>query len=180
MAATNNYKVIVDTGGDITRELTAASATAAATSATAAAASATAAAASAKECVAIGGDLIDSEQYVTFANSAVINTQKTVTLAAPDEVRRRYLLVCYNPSTVTDLTVKIMASRTMNSTTVNTLIATVKMEKSQAISGTTISANSVLIEGVFIGAGLNLIISNNTALGSSGGFSAYFDLLEAD
>jgi len=128
----------------------------------------------------ISGDVVDSEQYVTFANSASLNTQKTLTLSAPDTVKKRYLLVCYNPSTTTDLTVKIMAARTMNSTTVNTLLTTVTMAKAQTISGTTISANSVLLEGVFVGAGLTLIVSNSTAVGSSSGFSAYFDILEAD
>jgi len=126
------------------------------------------------------GTQIGSESSVTFANSATANTQSTITFSLPTNVRKRYLLVCYNPSTATALTAKVMAARTINSTTVNSLLTTLTVAASSTISGTTVSAYSYLIEGVFVGVGLSLIVSNNTAIGSSGGYSAYFDLLEAD
>jgi hypothetical protein len=54
----------------------------------------------------VAGTLIGDEQSATFANSAAANTQKTITIAAPNNVRKTYLVNAYNPSTTTALTMK--------------------------------------------------------------------------
>ncbi|MBP2653361.1 MAG: hypothetical protein H6Q73_930 [Firmicutes bacterium] len=128
----------------------------------------------------ITGTLIGDESSATFANSASANTQKTITITAPDNVRKTYLVNAYNPSTAAALTMKIFNMRTINSATRYSLLTTLTFAAASTVSGTTVDTYGYLVEGMFIASDAYIVVSNNTALGSSGGFTAYFTVREAD
>jgi hypothetical protein len=120
------------------------------------------------------GNQIGTDQAVAFANSALINTQVNVDFVKPTVVRNRYKLAFYNPSTITDLTVKIFSvALAFGGATRYDLIDTITIPKSQAITGTTVNAYTKFVEGLFVGADLRLVISNNTPLGGADGFTGY-------
>jgi hypothetical protein len=120
------------------------------------------------------GTQINADQSIAFANSALINTQVNVDFVKPTVVRNRYKLAFYNPSTITDLTVKLMSvALAFGGATRYDLIDTITIPKSQAITGTTVSAYAKFVEGLFVGGDLRLVISNNTVLGVADGFTGY-------
>jgi len=123
----------------------------------------------------LDSNIVDPNSGSIWANSALINTQKTVTVTAPANVRGLYELIVYNPSTVTDLTVKIFNVQASNfaGASRNSYLTSVSIPKSQTITGTAINCYSRLIQGVFNGVNLYLVLSNDTALGGSDGFTAY-------
>lgn len=128
------------------------------------------------------GRAIGADNAVAFAHSALINAQVNVdipTNAIFPSPRERCTIEAYNPSTVTDLTIKICTVESdLGGDVRYCLIDTVTIPKSQSITGTTINAYLKLIEGMFVGAGIRLVVSNNTALGAAEGFTAYVRLRE--
>ena len=127
----------------------------------------------------LSGVQISTDVAITFANSAAANNQQTVTITAPTTGIGEYMLTCYNPSTVTDLTIKIYAvALALGGAGRDSLLATVYIPKSQTISGTVVNCNSKLIHGIFCAADMKLIVSNDTVLGGADGFSAYVRLRE--
>lgn len=122
---------------------------------------------------------IGTDQAVAFANSAAINTQVNVDFTKPTVSKPRYKIAVYNPSTVTDLTVKIFSvALDFGGGTRYDFIDSFVIPKSQVITGTTINAYTKFIEGLFVGTDLRLVVSNNTVLGTAEGFSAYIRLRE--
>jgi hypothetical protein len=126
----------------------------------------------------VSGRKIGSDNAIVFANSALVNTQVSVDIAIDKTTlpgaRPRFTLEVYNPSTVTDLTVKLMSKAlALGGAARDCLIETIIIPKSQAITGTTVNTYLNLLEGLFIGDDLKLIVSNNTALGAAEGFTAY-------
>lgn len=117
----------------------------------------------------ISGTQISTDINVAFANNASANTQQNVTFTKPSSVLSEYKIVVWNPSTVTDLTIKVMDVDAVNG---DSLITTLSIPKKQTITGTNVQGYTNLIHGIFIGSDCKLVISNDTALGSSGGFSA--------
>lgn len=116
-----------------------------------------------------------SDPNVAFADSAAADTQKTYTKAMPDDSVGEYELDFYNPSTVTDLTVKVMAVLTLfGGGTRYGYITSFSIPKSQTISGTTVNTYTKYVEGIFNGTACQLIISNDTQLGGSDGFTCTF------
>lgn len=130
----------------------------------------------------IFGRQIGLDNAISFANNALINTQVNVDIALNTvfpSPRERCTIEVYNPSTVTDLTIKILAVETsFGGDTRYCLIDTITIPKSQASTGTTINAYLKLIEGMYVGTGLRLVVSNNTALGAAEGFTAYVRIRE--
>jgi hypothetical protein len=125
------------------------------------------------------GTQVGTDQTATYANSALINTQVTIDIAAPTYAKQRYKIVVYNPSTVTDLTIKIMSTETsLGAGTRYAFLDSMTVPKSAAYTGTTINAYEKEVEGIFTGAALRLVVSNDTALGGSDGFSAYIRVRE--
>jgi hypothetical protein len=129
------------------------------------------------------GRKIGSDNAVVFANSALINTQVNVDISIDKTLipapKTRCVLEVYNPSTVTDLTVKLMSKAlSFGGDTRYCLIDTVTIPKSQAITGTTVNAYLKLFDGLFTGEDLRLVVSNNTALGVAEGFTAYARIRE--
>ena len=122
---------------------------------------------------------IGTDQTATWANSAAANTQVSVTITKPTVPVGEYELIIYNPSTVTDLTIKVFAvEAALGGGARDALITTIPVLKSQAITGTIISAYVRIIHGIFNGADCKLVISNDTALGAAEGFTAYIRLRE--
>lgn len=118
-----------------------------------------------------------SESTAAFANSATADTQKTIdlTMKRPIEI---YAIIINNPSTVTDLTVKVFNKEVFGEDTKYAYITSFTVPKSQALTGTTIDTYLVLVEGMFIGGDVRLVVSNNTALGASEGFTSTFRIRE--
>ena len=128
---------------------------------------------------ALSGAIVSTDQSVTFANSALINTQQTFTITVPEIGICEYMLTVYNPSTVTDLTVKVFAEAvSLGGASRDALLATVYIPKSQSISGTTVNCNSKLLHGIFCATDMKIIASNDTALGVSDGFQSTFRIRE--
>ncbi len=135
-----------------------------------------------KNLVAVSGSQaqIGVDQAAAFANSATQYTQVNVDFAAPATTRPRYKITVYNPSAVTDLTIKVMSKAlSLGGDTRYSLIDIIVIPKSQSITGATVNSYVKFIEGIFVGTDLRLIVCNNTALGASDGFSAYIRIREA-
>lgn len=114
-----------------------------------------------------------SDPNCVFDPNIVLNTQKTLTITAPTNAVGLYAISVYNPSTVTDLTVKVQSIETsFGGGTHNPFITSFSIPKSQTVTGTSISSYQKFIDSaMFIGTSIKLVISNDTALGSGQGFT---------
>ncbi len=123
----------------------------------------------------VGADL-----PATFANNAPANTQCVLAdIAKPTKPVAEYELVAYNPSTETDLTVKILCKElSMGGDTRYALLTSVSIPKSQALTGTTVAAHVRLVHGIFNGSATQIIVSNDTVVGGAGAFVATLRLRE--
>ena len=132
--------------------------------------------------IIILGRPIGADNPVAFANSAPINTQVIIDIASNavfPSPRDRCVLEIYNPSTVTGLTVKIFSKALSFGGDIRyCLIDTVAIPISQTTTGTAVSAHLKIIEGMFVGEDVRLVVSNDTALGASDGFTAYLRVRE--
>lgn len=122
---------------------------------------------------------VGADQTLTWANSDAENTQKTVSFTKPAQPLSEYELIVYNPSTVTDITVKVFNVETsLGGASRDAFITSVSIPKSQMVTGTTINTYAKFVHGMFNGGNLKLVLSNDTVLGASDGFSAYARLRE--
>jgi hypothetical protein len=122
---------------------------------------------------------VGTDMELAFANSAAANTQKTVAYTKPEIPVDEYMIEVYNPSAITDLTVKVFAVEDLlGSGTRDVLITKFGVLKSASETGTTISARAAFVHGMFNGADCKLVISNDTALGAAEGFSAFIRVRE--
>lgn len=130
----------------------------------------------------LSGVKISNDKTFVFANSALINSQATaVDIAFPTAPKSEYMLTVYNPSTVTDLTVKIFAkAMAIGGADRYAFITSIVVPKSQAITGTTINTYVSYIHGAFNSSDVRLIVSNNTALGGADGFTATLRIREVE
>ena len=108
---------------------------------------------------------------VAFANSAVINTQKTITVPMQGIIAERYLVSVLNPSLVSDVTVKFFTD--------GAFVDVIIIPKQYTITGTVIGGMSFLIEGILVNSNMFIVISNNTALGGTDAFNATLIIKEA-
>jgi hypothetical protein len=116
---------------------------------------------------------LGSDESIVFANSAAVDTQNTITIAAPEAPQEEHEIIVHNPSTVTDLTVKVFnVELALGGATRDALVTTLNIPKSQAVTGTTINTHARFINSGFNGGDLKLVISNDTVLGLSDGFAA--------
>ena len=108
-----------------------------------------------------------------FAHSAPVNNQQAATITAPASPVSEYELAIYNPSTVTDITVKLYnVEAALAGGTRDAYITSFVVPKSQLVSGTTINTYAVFVEGLFNGGNVKAVVSNNTVLGGADGFTA--------
>lgn len=116
----------------------------------------------------VGADL-----SFVFANSAGLNTQKTAIITKPGDPVNKYKVSVYNPSTASDLTVKVFnIENSLGGGDRDCYLTSFVIPKAQTVTGTAISAYDVLIEGLFYGGNVKLVVSNGTALGVAEGFTA--------
>lgn len=124
----------------------------------------------------VGGTIISgtTDPTAVFANSASANTQATpITITKPTSVSQMHQISVYNPSTVTDLTVKVFTVATgLGGADRDVLIDTLIIPKAQAVSGTTIVGYAETVYNWMNFGNGKLQVSNNTALGGSDGFTA--------
>ena len=119
------------------------------------------------------------DQTITWDNSDAANTQKSCSFTKPAKPIEEYELIVYNPSTVSDLTLKLFAIETdLAGDTRDALITTIPILKSQVMTGTTVNTYAKIIHGIFNGVDCKLVVSNDTALGAAEGFSATIRLRE--
>lgn len=85
----------------------------------------------------------------------------------------------YNPSTVTDITVKVFNSElTLKAGTRDAYITSFSIPKAQSITGTAINTYANFIHGMFNGGDCKLVVSNDTVLGAGDGFTTTIRLRE--
>lgn len=128
----------------------------------------------------VTGLQIGTDQTITFANSASANTQVTKDISKPNNPKDGYMVTVYNPSVVTDLTVKVFAKApSLGGGDRYSLIDWFSVPKSQSITGTTVNCYSKLFQGLFVGTDIRVVISNDIVLGGSDGFDATLRVREA-
>lgn len=117
----------------------------------------------------VGGD----KEFV-FANEALADNQQTATITAPANPGKKHEIIVNNPSTVTDLTVKLfnIEADLVGDTDKDAYITSFVVPKSGSVTGTLIDTHAAFIEGLFNGGDLKLVVSNNTVLGETDGFTA--------
>lgn len=125
------------------------------------------------------GATVGSEGSVSFSNSDAANTVKVAsTIAMPSELPGESIgAVCVeNPSTESDLTCRVYVQETINSVVRWALVANFNVPKSvdayNPDQTNKISVGRALIQGVFTGENISIVLSNNTVLGASGAFTA--------
>lgn len=122
------------------------------------------------------GNLIKSGTVAWKLNDAA-NTQKVVSIAAPDVNKKQFLLVVYNPSTETDITVKVISPRTIAGGTRNILLQQLTFMKKQTLTGTAIDGQEQPFQFAFTNSSLNLVFSNDTG-GTLAAFTLNYELYE--
>ena len=111
-------------------------------------------------------------QEFSFANGNSVNTQKEIIFPAPANIREYHLFLFHNPSTETDLTVKIFNTVTVGGQTrvfVDSFIVPAK----NTVTGTNLETDmrNKFGELFMLGGDVVLVISNNQVIGGSGGFT---------
>jgi hypothetical protein len=126
------------------------------------------------------GVQVSTDRDITFANSALVNTQVTIDFTKPDQIRKKYELQVYNPSTITDLTVKVfhVEANVDSTNTRYSLVTSITIPKYQTVTGTAFGMYSTLLQNIFNGVNVRFVISNDTVLGGSDGFTAILRLKE--
>ena len=115
-----------------------------------------------------------TDPTAVFANNAGANTQATpITITKPTNVSQMHQISVYNPSTVTDLTVKVFTVATsLGGGDRDVLVDTITIPKAQAVTGTTINSYAETVYNWMNQGNGKIQISNNTALGAAEGFTA--------
>lgn len=135
--------------------------------------------------VLLSGEQIGSDLAFVFANSASANTQKTATVAVPEEGMatndpvQAYKIAVHNPSAVTDLTVKLFTvEASLGGAARDCLLESLVVPKAATVTGTAINAHEYLVGGMFCGGALKIVVSNDTVLGGADGFTATIRIRE--
>ena len=119
-----------------------------------------------------------TDPTAVFANSALVNTQATaITITAPEEIRKYHRLIVHNPSTESDLTVKVWNKAGIGSVTKQFMGSCIIPAKG-TVTGTSIETDARnIFQDLFLGGcDVELQVSNNQVLGGSGGFTATIQL----
>lgn len=115
--------------------------------------------------VKVKSSIIDTDKTATWANNAAAGTTVNVDFTKPAVPRAEYLITVYNPSAVTDLTVKVMPIATnLAGSDRPSLLAQFTFPKGQT--------TSKLIHGIFNGIDVRFALSNDTGLGAVDGFTS--------
>ncbi|MBT9166931.1 MAG: hypothetical protein DDT19_00255 [Syntrophomonadaceae bacterium] len=121
----------------------------------------------------IDREQIDPDLLATWAHSAPANTNVVLTITDFKLPLKEHEIIVFNPSTATDLTVKIMAVEpSLGGASRNALLTTLSIPRSQTLTGTPIDTHRRRVENLLLTGTARLVLSNDTALGVTGGFTA--------
>lgn len=109
---------------------------------------------------------LDDPNIISFAAEAAANTQVVLYFTTPSNPVSEYKVSVYHDSNDSDLTLKTSGVKSFGGGTKYTHEASASILKNQSISGTAISAYSIVLKYPFVGGGLRLVFSNDTALGA--------------
>ncbi len=121
------------------------------------------------------GTMVCSVKTPNWANNDPIDTQKILEIYDTNgPLVSMHEIAVKNPSTVTDLTLKMFSHLEDDSGdfSASSYIKTVTIPKAQTITGTLIDTYSFFVENLLVGAFCLLILSNDTALGAADEFTA--------
>lgn len=114
------------------------------------------------------------DQAAAFANNAAANTQVSITTFKPIGSRNKFRFSVYNPSTVTDLTVKVFGvDAALGGGSRNSLVGTYTIPKAATVTGTAVNSHINYVDMLDGSGDLVFVVSNVTALGAAEGFTAY-------
>ena len=120
-----------------------------------------------------GSNELIENTSVTFADGATVNTEKNVDIALPANLDsdNLYQLLIHNPSTITNLENRVKVKWTDSG-------GNVRYSQLTYIKVGTAEGKAVLVQGSMLGEGFRVTISNDTALGTGEGFTAYLQVRE--
>jgi hypothetical protein len=114
---------------------------------------------------------VNDDQSASWANSAAANTAVNIDIVKPNETYEKYALSVHNPSTETALTIKVyQKKKSLGGADRYALLTTVNV----AVNSTEVS----ITDKPFLGEDCRFVVSNDTALGLSGAFTANVRLEE--
>jgi hypothetical protein len=115
---------------------------------------------------------VGADATASWANSASANTEVDNDFPQPATITGKHVIVVHNPSAETALTGKAKIILTLGGTARQATIATFAVAAGET--------KAVLVEGLFRGAdGVRVTLSNDTALGLAGAFTADLAIREA-
>lgn len=128
----------------------------------------------------VSGAVVSRQTTGAWANNAAANTVKSLTqISSPAYPVQNYLINVVNPSTESDLTVKLFNTRTINSVSTKCYLTSLTVPKAATIKGTAIGAYDFMVQGLFVAGTLDVDISNDTLIGAAGTFAATVTIYEA-
>lgn len=119
-------------------------------------------------------EAVEFIRSIAWANSEVINTQKILIFNQPMKPVSEYEIIVYNPSTATDITVKLFSLENFEGSIKGqeAFIDSWIVPASQTITGTAIDTYKENVSGIFNDSPLKIVLSNDTAIGVAGAFTA--------
>lgn len=127
---------------------------------------------------------IGTEKTVTYANNDAANTIKTITdITQPVDLAKEYLVMVENPSTESDLTVRVYLKQTFNNVARWGYYAVFAAKKSTDTYNpdqvNKISVGVARVSGAMLAQGIGLTITNDSLIGAAGTFVARVVVREA-
>jgi len=104
---------------------------------------------------------IDQDAY--WAGGAAANTNVTITFTRLDSPYKEHEVIVFNPSTDTDLTLKIMGvEASLGGDSRDVLLTTLSIPKAQTLTGTLVQAYRRRVENLFVGGNAKIVLSNDS------------------
>lgn len=119
---------------------------------------------------------IGTEKTVSYANNDAANTIKTIVdISQPVDLAKEYLIMVENPSTETDLTVRIYLKQTFNNVVrwagpYAAFSAKKSTDTYNPDQVNKISVGVAKVSGAMLAQGIGLSITNDTLIGAAGAF----------
>jgi len=120
-----------------------------------------------------GSNELIENTSVTFADGATVDTEKDVDIALPADLDsdNLYQLLIHNPSIITNLENRVKIKWTDAD-------SNIRYSQLTYIKVGTGEGKAALVQGSMLGEGFRVTISNDTALGTGEGFTAYLQVRE--
>jgi len=123
------------------------------------------------------GEQVGVDISISWSNNSSANTQKEVVISIPEDPVEEYMLIIYNPSLITDVSFKVFNIEGMlGGAERYAFLTNILCSKKLTISGTEIEAYAIPIHGIYCGTNLKMVLSNDSPLGATEGFTLYFRL----